>query len=81
VRHPADSAELNRLIAGAEHAHALGLRVNAGHGLNYRNLPRLHRVPRLVELNIGHSIVSRAVMIGLGEAVREMLRLMKGYPG
>jgi pyridoxine 5-phosphate synthase len=72
--------ELNRLIAGARLAHALGLRVNAGHGLNYVNLPTLHRVPHLVELNIGHSIVSRAVFTGLPAAVTEMLQLMQGYP-
>ena len=67
------------MISGAQQAHALGLRVNAGHGLNYENLPLLHRVPHLVELNIGHSIVSRAVMTGLKTAVKEMLRLMKNY--
>ena len=71
--------ELQRLIAGAQQAHALGLKVNAGHGLNYANLPALHRVPHLVELNIGHSIISRAVTVGLGKAVKEMLRLMKNY--
>ena len=65
---------MQRLISGAEQAHALGLKVNAGHGLNYENLPLLHRVPHLVELNIGHSIVSRAVMVGLEKAVKEMLR-------
>jgi pyridoxine 5-phosphate synthase len=59
----------------------LGLRVNAGHGLNYENLPALHAVPYLEELNIGHSIVSRAVFTGLAQAVRDMLRLMEGYPG
>mgnify|MGYP006198641897 CR=1 FL=1 len=73
--------ELNRLIAAATHAHALGLRVNAGHGLNYDNLPSVHVVPNLEELNIGHSIVSRAMAVGLSKAVKEMLRLMKGYPG
>jgi pyridoxine 5-phosphate synthase len=78
---PTDLSELDRLIAAAEQAHALGLRVNAGHGLNYENLPLLHRVPHLVELNIGHSIVSRAVMTGLKTAVKEMLRLMKNYRG
>jgi len=77
----ARDAELQRLIAGAKQAHALGLRVNAGHGLNYQNLPLLHRVPHLVELNIGHSIVSRAVTVGIGAAVQEMLRLMAGYKG
>lgn len=73
--------EVQRLIAGAKQAHALGLKANAGHGLNYLNLPTLHRVPHLVELNIGHSIVSRAVMVGLEQAVSEMLALMKKYRG
>jgi len=71
--------ELHRLIAGAKQAHALGLKVNAGHGLNYANLPALFRVPHLVELNIGHSIVSRAVFAGLETAVKEMLAVMKNY--
>ena len=62
-----------------QEAHALGLRVNAGHGLNFDNLPTLFRVPHLVELNIGHSLVSRAVTTGLGDAVRAMLALMKDY--
>ena len=75
----ANSPELQRLISGARQAHALGLKVNAGHGLNYENLPLLHRVPHLAELNIGHSIVSRAAMVGLKQAVREMLALMKNY--
>ena len=72
-------SELQRLIDGAKLAHSLGLQVNAGHGLNYENLAALDRVPHLVELNIGHSIVSRAVFTGLNAAVREMLELMKGY--
>jgi pyridoxine 5-phosphate synthase len=77
---PRRNAELERLIAGAKQAHALGLKVNAGHGLNYRNLPLLHRVPHLVELNIGHTIISRAVTVGVKAAVQEMLRLMANYP-
>ena len=72
-------AELNRLIAAAKLAHSLGMQVNAGHGLNYENLPLLNRVPHLVELNIGHSIVSRAVTVGMETAVKEMLRLMADY--
>ncbi len=72
-------SELQRLMAGARQAHALGMKVNAGHGLNYQNLAVLRQVPHLVELNIGHSIVSRAITIGLPAAVREMLQLMKGY--
>ncbi len=75
----AREAQLERLITGAHQAHSLGLKVNAGHGLNYRNLPFIHRVPHLVELNIGHSIISRAVSVGLGAAVTEMLRLLQGY--
>jgi pyridoxine 5-phosphate synthase len=47
--------------------------------LNYENLKALFVVPHLVELNIGHSIISRAVTVGIGDAVKEMLRLMKGY--
>ncbi len=75
------AGELQRLIDGANQAHALGLRVNAGHGLNYQNLPVLHRVPHLVELNIGHSIVSRALTVGMETAVREMLAAMANYRG
>lgn len=71
------AVELDRLIAGAKQAHELGLQVNAGHGLNYRNLSALRQVPHLVELNIGHSIISRAVVVGLATAVREMLLLME----
>ncbi len=74
--------ELDRLGAAARQAHDLGLRVNAGHGLNYVNLPALlGAVPHLEELNIGHSIVSRAVFTGLDRAVRDMLALMAGYAG
>lgn len=73
--------ELERLIAAAQQAHQLGLRVNAGHGLNCENVQLLHIVPHLVELNIGHSIVSRAVFIGLEAAVREMLTAMESYAG
>lgn len=73
--------ELQRLIAGAQQAHDLGLQVNAGHGLNYENLPLLHRIPHLVELNIGHSIVSRAITTGLVTAVKDMLKLLENYPG
>ena len=73
---PTSTVELDRLRAAAAAAHRLGLKVNAGHGLNYQNLPLLHQVPHLVELNIGHSIISRAVFIGLANAVKEMLRLV-----
>jgi pyridoxine 5-phosphate synthase len=73
-------AEIEKLIAAARQAHGLGLKVNAGHGLNCQNLALLHLVPHLVELNIGHSIVSRAVFIGFHAAVKEMLKAMEGYP-
>jgi pyridoxine 5-phosphate synthase len=72
------AAELERLIAAARQAHELGLGVNAGHGLNYQNLAVLCQTPHLVELNIGHSIISRALVVGLATAVREMLLLMGG---
>jgi pyridoxine 5-phosphate synthase len=72
---------LDRLVAGAKQAQALGLGVNAGHGLNGQNLPDLLRVPNLIELNIGHSIMSRAIIVGLANAVKETLALMKDYPG
>jgi len=77
---PTPGIELQRLVEAAKLAHSLGLQVNAGHGLNYENLPALFAVPHLVELNIGHSIVSRAITDGLGAAVKEMLNLMAGYP-
>jgi len=70
---------LDRLVAGAKLAHELGLKVNAGHGLNYENLKALYEVPHLIELNIGHSLVSRAVCAGLDRDVREMLALMQDY--
>jgi len=73
------SEEVARLRSAAELAHRLGVRVNAGHGLSYQNLPPLLEVPHLVELNIGHSLVSRSVTVGLSQAVKEMLALMKGY--
>ncbi len=81
IRHPPSANELRRLIAGAQRAFSLGLKVNAGHGLNCVNLPALFAVPHLVELNIGHSIVSRAVFVGMETAVQEMLAVMKGYRG
>ena len=73
----AQAGELRRLAAAAEYGHARGLRINAGHGLNYDNLPIfLRTVPHLEVLNIGHSIVARAVMVGMEQAVREMKVLL-----
>ncbi|NBV21768.1 MAG: pyridoxine 5'-phosphate synthase [Proteobacteria bacterium] len=71
-------AELKRLAAAAAQAHELGLQVNAGHGLTVANVPPLLAVvPHLVELNIGHSIISRSITVGLAKAVKEMLAVMK----
>lgn len=71
--------ELQRLIEGAKLAHKLGLRVNAGHGLNYTNVRELFAVPHLEELNIGHSIISRALVTGLATAVAEMKSICTEY--
>jgi pyridoxine 5-phosphate synthase len=73
--------ELDRLVIAAKHAHGQGLLVNAGHGLNLENLPLLHVVPHMIELNIGHSIISRAIEVGLATAVKDILRAMENYPG
>jgi pyridoxine 5-phosphate synthase len=72
--------ELHRLIEGAKLAHELGLRINAGHGLNYQNVRELFAVPHLEELNIGHAIISRALITGLATAVKEMKALCEEYP-
>ena len=69
--------ELARLIEGAQEALDIGLIVHAGHGLTYRNVCPVAQIERMDELNIGHTIVSRAVLIGLDQAVREMLALIK----
>jgi pyridoxine 5-phosphate synthase len=68
--------ELGKLIAMGEFASKAGLRVNAGHGLTYWNVRPVLGIPRLEELNIGHSIISRAVLVGLERAVREMRELI-----
>jgi pyridoxine 5-phosphate synthase len=64
--------EFQRLRLGAVRAHTLGLTVNAGHGINYVNIAEVRTLPHLHELNIGHSIISRALFTGIEEAVREM---------
>ena len=68
--------ELQRIVDAADHAAAAGLIVNAGHGLHYTNVQSVAQIPQIVELNIGHSIVSRAVIDGMPAAVAEMKRLM-----
>ena len=74
----ARSQELKRISEMARYAHGLGLVVNAGHGLNYQNTIEIARIPEIAELNIGHSIISRAVTTGLSAAVKDMLILCKG---
>lgn len=69
--------KLDELIAASELCHKLGLRVNAGHGVNYKNVRLVREIPHLEELNIGHSIISRAVFIGLSNAVAEMKKLLE----
>jgi pyridoxine 5-phosphate synthase len=69
---PARAKELQRLRLGCARAHDLGLTVNAGHGINYVNIAEVRTLPHLHELNIGHSIMSRALFTGIAESVREM---------
>ena len=73
---PQRAAELQRLRVGCVQGHQLGLVVNAGHGINYVNIAEVRSLPHLQELNIGHSIISRALFTGIAEAVREMKRRM-----
>lgn len=72
----AREAELARLIAAGARGHALGLQINAGHGITTGNLPPLKAIPHLAELNIGHHIISRALITGMRCAVSEMLAAM-----
>jgi pyridoxine 5-phosphate synthase len=72
--------EIARLALAARIGHEAGLQVNAGHGINYSNLHLLFAVPHLAELNIGHSIVARAMRVGFETAVREMKEQMAAYP-
>ena len=67
--------------AAARAASELKLQVNAGHGINYTNIELIRKIPHLMELNIGHSIISRAIFVGLENAVREMLTAMQDYHG
>jgi len=71
--------ELAKLRTAAAHAGQRGLRVHMGHGLNYRNVAAVVRIPGVEELNIGHSIVSRAVLVGMELAVRDMKRVMSEH--
>lgn len=73
---PLEDKELNHLKEGAALAAKLGLNVNAGHGLTYENVHRMHEIPELIELNIGHNIIARAVFDGLEKAVKDMKDLI-----
>lgn len=77
----ARGAALHRLAQAARAAAAAGLVVNAGHGLDYHNVQPVAAIPEVVELNIGHAIIARAVFSGLGAAVAEMKRLMREARG
>lgn len=71
-----EQTEVEGITHTAKLAFKLGMGVNAGHGLNYRNIKRLTHIPEVVEFNIGHSIIARAVLVGLDRAVREMKDLL-----
>lgn len=71
------STELARIVEAARYGDDLGLVINAGHGLNYDNVAAVARIPQIMELNIGHAIIARAVFDGLALAVSEMKRLMQ----
>lgn len=71
-----EDEEFEAITQAAKLAYKLGLGVNAGHGLTYKNVKRLARLPEIVEFNIGHSIIARSVMVGLVQAVREMKELV-----
>jgi len=70
------AAELQRIVEAAKFGHDLGLVINAGHGLHYQNVKPIARIAQIVELNIGHSIIARAVFDGITSAVSEMKKLM-----
>ena len=71
--------EFERIKTASEYVLELGIGLNAGHGLNYRNVVPIARIKGMNELNIGHSIVARAVFVGFKEAVKEMVYLVRGY--
>lgn len=76
---PERETETLRLIAAAELANGLGIKVNAGHGIDYDNIEDIKRIPHLHELNIGHSIIAHSIFVGIGQAVKEMSDLMSDY--
>jgi len=68
--------EYQRIIQAVNYAQELGLKIHAGHGLNYENVSAIAAIPEIVELNIGHAIIARAIIVGLSAAIREMIDLM-----
>ena len=75
----AEECELGRLNQAIRHATSIGLGVNAGHGLNYTNIKKIASLGGIEEFNIGHSIISRALLVGLDRAVREMVALLSMF--
>ena len=73
--------EFDRILEATEFAHAEGIQVNAGHGLDYSNTMAIAKIPDIRELNIGHSIVSRAIFVGISRATRQMLEIMRSARG
>ncbi|ADE15527.1 pyridoxal phosphate biosynthetic protein PdxJ [Nitrosococcus halophilus Nc 4] len=73
--------EFQRIVEAVRQGREAGLQVNAGHGLNYQNVAAIAAIPEIVELNIGHAIIARALFTGMQAAVREMKRLMREARG
>lgn len=76
----AQRVERDKIVQGVEYARSLGLKVNLGHGLNYDNVYAFQDVPGINEYSIGHSIVSRAVLLGMERAVADMVNILAGFP-
>lgn len=76
----AQRIERDKIVQGVEYARSLGLKVNLGHGLNYDNIYAFQDVPGINEYSIGHSIVSRAVLLGMERAVADMVNILAGFP-
>jgi len=76
---PAKMTELEKILAGIRHAHSLGLKVNLGHGLNYQNILAFAGVENICEYSIGHSIIARAVMVGMVRAVEQMNEIIRDF--
>ena len=81
AHHPTDPATLRALAEAARHGREIDLAVHAGHGLTVRNVAPVARIPEIEELNIGHSIVSRAIFVGIENAVKEMRVVMDSARG